>query len=64
MLLCACLSLHGANEWHLLRVKMGLKELFRGERATLSEEGLPLGLLSASKPLLQKDDGVADSAME
>lgn len=43
---------------------MGLKELFRGERATLSEEGLPLGLLSASKPLLQKDDGVADSAME
>ena len=33
MLLFACPSPHGTNQWHLLRVEMGLKELL-GARGT------------------------------
>lgn len=42
---------HGANQWHLLRVEIGLKELLGTRGATPCEGDLLRGLLSASRPL-------------
>lgn len=59
MLLLACPSPHGTNQWHLLRVEMGLKELLGQGELPLGERPPP-GLL-VSRPLPWEDDGVGDS---
>lgn len=62
MPLFACLSPRGANQRHLLRVAMEIKELLEGRGATPCQGDLLHSLLSAPRPLPREDSAEEDSA--